>query len=630
MTKIMSKTKKIIFSVFCVLLAICTSLVGAAHVLGEAWQPTYYVEDIRLWTGDEPSEANAYFDSIGYTLCSTDLNPHTDTGQFVFIGYKTTTNKDLALTDIRMLGMDTGYQLYDYAQIIEYISAQNQGTAQKLYSASQEFLDNYDEGSPKAEEALRGLNMFNIGDDKKTKLGDYILSGKANLKFFTQMIVKASSGTVNSVIGLLNIGIAPYLNDYDPETQEEFTSNWAQRLPESSIWDDLESGLTSAEENELHKAYNDNAKKLFSAIQDFTTLYENAKARFKEKNVTDNEAFSSYDNLIENSDNLKQEDTDYLYIVAFDALNQYNVNNNTKLGDWIIDIGKKTSDSIDIKQLYPLVDVMEDSQCDMVGLNGFVAAVSNLSENTELEDYGEQLDNAEDVMQDGGLGDSLSLWNVANDDIDGKQLAYTSDAIRKQSAQNSIGQTSAMDKFDAKFQEVLKIVNFAIGAAFLVLGVAELSFKICLCFAASASAFNSFCVTALSVVATLSKVLFWAGIAVLAVQIIYMIVVWVIELFSEKLNRAVTAMMGACLMVMLGILSQEQAFHGVDFNTIALLTGMMIIVAIAEKSGIFQYVAIWSAKKVKANPRAILMVLALSTAVFSADCAGNSANYQKT
>ena len=70
-------------------------------------------------------------------------------------------------------------------------------------------------------------------------------------------------------------------------------------------------------------------------------------------------------------------------------------------------------------------------------------------------------------------------------------------------------------------------------------------------------------------------------------------------LFSEKLNRAVTAMMGACLMVMIGILSQEQAFHGIDFNTIALLTGMMIIIGIAEKSGIFQYVAIWSAKKLR-------------------------------
>lgn len=105
------------------------------------------------------------------------------------------------------------------------------------------------------------------------------------------------------------------------------------------------------------------------------------------------------------------------------------------------------------------------------------------------------------------------------------------------------------------------------------------------------------------------------GAAFMAVSIL---IACYIILFSEKLNRAVTAMMGACLMVMIGILTQEQAFHGVDFNTIALLTGMMIIVGIAEKSGIFQYVAIWGAKKVKANPRAILIVLALATAVFSA------------
>lgn len=536
MTARMSKPKRVLFSVFCVILALCTSLAGSAYVLGEAWQPTYFVEDIRLWTGEEPSEAQAYFDSIGYTLCNSDLNPHTDTGQFVFIGYKTTTNRDLALTDIRMLGMDTGYQLYDYAQIVEYLSAQNQGTAQKLYAASQEFIDNYDEGSPKAEEAYKGLNLFNIGDEANTKLGDYILDGKANLKFFTQLVVKGSAGTVNSVIGLLNIGIAPYNNDYNPDTQEEFTSNWAERLSQSSLWEDYAAGITAAEQNDLHKQYNDNAKVLFSAIQDFATLYENAKARYSEDKVTDNSAFDSYDSLVDNVDTLQQEDTDYLYIAMYEVLNRYNVNDSTKLGDWLLDIGKMTSDQVDIMQLYPLVEVMGDSQCDAVGLNGLIAAVNNLSDNDQMADYDEELDNAGKALEESGLGDSLSLWDVSNDDIESKNIAYTSDAVRKQSAQNSIGQTTGMERFDAKFQEVLKIINFAIGASFLALGVAELSFKICLCFAASASAFNSFCVTALSVITVLSKVLFWAGIAVLAVQIIYMIVVWIIELFSEKLK----------------------------------------------------------------------------------------------
>lgn len=89
-------------------------------------------------------------------------------------------------------------------------------------------------------------------------------------------------------------------------------------------------------------------------------------------------------------------------------------------------------------------------------------------------------------------------------------------------------------------------------------------------------------------------------------------------LFTEKLNRAVVALLGAAVMIFAGILTQSQAFLGIDFNTLALLIGMMMIVGICEKTGIFQYVAIWSAKRVHANPRGILLVLAVVTAVFSA------------
>lgn len=89
-------------------------------------------------------------------------------------------------------------------------------------------------------------------------------------------------------------------------------------------------------------------------------------------------------------------------------------------------------------------------------------------------------------------------------------------------------------------------------------------------------------------------------------------------LFSEKLNRAVAVMLGVAAMVLLGVLSYDQALQGIDFNTIALLIGMMIMVGIMEKSGAFQYAAVMSAKLVKANPRGILAVLALVTAVLSA------------
>lgn len=89
-------------------------------------------------------------------------------------------------------------------------------------------------------------------------------------------------------------------------------------------------------------------------------------------------------------------------------------------------------------------------------------------------------------------------------------------------------------------------------------------------------------------------------------------------IMSERINRAIVSMTAAGLMILGGILTQEAALEGIDFNTIGLLTGMMIIVAITRQSGIFQYLAIWSAKQVKASPWGILVMLSLVTAVLSA------------
>lgn len=89
-------------------------------------------------------------------------------------------------------------------------------------------------------------------------------------------------------------------------------------------------------------------------------------------------------------------------------------------------------------------------------------------------------------------------------------------------------------------------------------------------------------------------------------------------LLSERIHRTVVALTGAGMVVISGLLNQEKAIAGIDFNTIALLTGMMMIVAVIRTTGFFEYIAIWSAKKVKADPRGVLIVLSIVTAVFSA------------
>ena len=87
---------------------------------------------------------------------------------------------------------------------------------------------------------------------------------------------------------------------------------------------------------------------------------------------------------------------------------------------------------------------------------------------------------------------------------------------------------------------------------------------------------------------------------------------------SERVNRAIVALLAAGLMIFAGILTQDAAIDGVDFNTLGLLTGMMVIVAVTKRSGVFQYLAIWSAKKVQARPWGILVMLTLVTGLLSA------------
>src|SRR5512143_3387236 len=107
------------------------------------------------------------------------------------------------------------------------------------------------------------------------------------------------------------------------------------------------------------------------------------------------------------------------------------------------------------------------------------------------------------------------------------------------------------------------------------------------------------------------------GLSPLAVSLAIFVLTYAV-IVTEKINRSVVALLGAGLMIFAGVLNQAEAFHGIDLNTISLLTGMMVIVAITQKSGVFQYVAVKAAKVVKADPWGLLVMLSVVTAVFSA------------
>lgn len=98
--------------------------------------------------------------------------------------------------------------------------------------------------------------------------------------------------------------------------------------------------------------------------------------------------------------------------------------------------------------------------------------------------------------------------------------------------------------------------------------------------------------------------------------LIFLVVIFFI--ITEKIDRTVAAMGGALLMVLFKIIPSDKIIGYIDFNTIGVLIGMMLVVSVIKNSGLFEYIAIFTAKKAKGDAWKILLSFALITAFLSA------------
>lgn len=109
-------------------------------------------------------------------------------------------------------------------------------------------------------------------------------------------------------------------------------------------------------------------------------------------------------------------------------------------------------------------------------------------------------------------------------------------------------------------------------------------------------------------------VLAWIAVAVFVVA--YALIA------TEKINRVAVALGAASIMLALGATDAEHAFFseesGIDWNVIFLLLGMMLIVGVLRRTGLFEYVAIWAAKKARGRPFPIMVFLIVVTGIVSA------------
>ena len=105
------------------------------------------------------------------------------------------------------------------------------------------------------------------------------------------------------------------------------------------------------------------------------------------------------------------------------------------------------------------------------------------------------------------------------------------------------------------------------------------------------------------------------------IAVVVFVVAYVL-IATEWTHKLLAALGGAAVLLALGVTDSEHAFYshdtGIDWDVIFLLLGMMIIVGILRRTGVFEYIAIWAAKRAKGSPLRVMILLTLITAVASA------------
>ncbi len=536
-----------------ILLAACFLFEIPLNKVGQvsAAEKEYYISEIKIFQGKTEAEARSACENEGYVCSAKELNSGTGK-DYVFLGYKLTENRDEALYDIKLLHMNGGYQIKNFAEASEEMEKSNYGAAETMNESANEFVINYKDGSPKAIEAYEGLNLFSVPEADNMKLGDYIVQGKADTAFFAKIITHASTGTVGAITNYLSTGLTPLDKETDEKTGEEVDVTWAGNIKKSGLWNVIEDEDASQDElTEYDKELGDDAGVLFKQLQLFATGYENGLAVYDEEQFISEVKNTSVEEVVNNVDKVSENDNAVTFVNSYNFLNTYEAYEGMPLGEFFVNIGKQTTEEVDLRKLYPVIESMTVAQRKMLGMVGLVSMISNLGKNEKNKQVDQLINESKKKIQEGMGTETISVWFNTDPDMANKKVAFTSDFIRIQAAGQLLNEETMNGWEEAKKQanNVMKYVSI------LSSGVTVLTFLagkygiagvvVALTKTATSvvgTALNSFFTTVMTISAKVSAVFGWISLGVLAVTLIWYLVSYLVDYFKRHQAKEYTDM----------------------------------------------------------------------------------------
>ena len=358
-----------------------------------AGRVTYYLSDLKMAEADTEEEAKNILSANGYIVLDKNLNSGGD--KAVYLGYMKSTNVDDAITDIRVMNMNGGFNISDYESIVEDALQEYKKEVDDIRIAANEFAENYKAGKKEAQLAYRQLNYYYVEIDKKqVSMGDYMLDFPATNEGFADILLKGNTHILDNIRILLSMGVA-------------------------DGGDLIERIKTSAADESVYgkKQYYEDAKEMATKIQQLKKMLDDAYAEIDEINADPD--------MTEEQKEAALIFPQYIasLLVGFD-----HVLKSIPYGDSNYSEYFETTTDIDYAVLYPFVEAMTAGQRAMA-VSGQLHSVLvyNAVEMTD-EELDEKLKENEKDLKPLSvyLGTDMNAFNGA--------LAVTSDAIREEAA----------------------------------------------------------------------------------------------------------------------------------------------------------------------------------------------------
>ena len=431
------KKARIVFKLALCLILTLTLLSQAILPVFAQAQPLY-LKEIQISTGKTEKEAKQWLIDNGYTVLDEDLNAGTGK-DYAYIGYKTTTDKSLAICDISIMSMKSGYKTMNYGALIQQTKDSSVDVIEGVLAALAEFRANYEAGSPNARIAKETLDLLRYDEGSDETLGDYLLSPDRTVDDITNLLFMCNSLVASLIYNQLVVGVSDYRED---------GTTWLDRI---SAAEPLPEEMTPYELDMLDDLYYKKAAKLKYSIDNFISDVYDAYERLDENGdfdasgvISTQDEADEYIRQLNEGAAIDSANNDALVIAVYDYLWGY------EYGDYTVaELFEEVYDTEDLRLLYPLVESTtglsegQISAMQLCGIANMTICTINTEENYEAA-HAELLVKGDELLS-ANNGVKPSAFIGVNKDVYLTEIGLTTAAERAAAASGNYAELTEED-----------------------------------------------------------------------------------------------------------------------------------------------------------------------------------------